>query len=241
MTTSLDQPDLFDDPEPGQVITALSPSKRDPSRIVVKVGPAYPAASKGKAACTIDQRHLLDLAIAKGDEWSPQLARRVRAAAEYDKARRYALNLATSRGIARADLIARIIKRGHAEETAQQIADELERIGIVNEQAYAESVARTIIRDKPAGARLIEHKLRQRKVDPKAIAQVKAQLADSHDELASATQLATKRAAQLMPRVDAQTARRRIFAQLARRGFPPNICAEATNRAVRECPSKIDD
>jgi len=64
-------------------ITALTPTKRDPGRLMVRVA--------GKVVATMDARHIESLKLEVGQPWNDQLADAVADWAAYDKAWRDAL------------------------------------------------------------------------------------------------------------------------------------------------------
>lgn len=218
------QTPLFDDIPAGATIASIKPSARNPDRCSIRVG--------RKAVATIDQRHLAELGIAPGDPWTSELARRVHAASQFDKARKYCINTLTRRGLSRAALIGRLKRKGYDEPVCERVADDLQRIGLLDEQAYAESVARSIVRARPAGRRLIEAKLRQRGVAPETIERAASEVLEPRDQRADALALARKRLASMPDSLDERAKSRRLYALLARRGFPPEVCSECVREAL---------
>lgn len=124
----------------------------------------------------------------------------------------------------------------------ERLADDLARKGFLDDRRYAESVAAAEIRRKPAGSRLIETKLRAKRIDAKlareiashTVSEDRARREDRGEHKnAAALELARRKMRTLSNRVDPDTAARRIYGLLARRGFDPDVCREVTRRVVR--------
>lgn len=209
----------------GPTITEVKPSSRNPEKWSIRVGRIH--------AGTIDQRHITEIGLAVGMQWTESLAARIAAAQQEDKARRYALRALAQRGMSRKAMDDKLTGRGYAPEVRSRVIADMVRIGLLDEEGYARTVALTTLRARPAGKRLLEQSLRRRGVAPEVVRSVVEEVTVERDPLEDALELAMKRARVMPARLDAAARSRRIYALLARRGFDPDVCREATRRAVR--------
>jgi len=183
----------------------------------------------GSSVCTLPTEVIESLSLHTGMRWTPELAMRIARAVEDDQMRQVIKRLLAVRLRSKGELVDRLKRAGARDSKAVALVDELERQGSINDTTFAQAYARSIVSRKPAGARLIEQKLRQKRVDP-VLSRAAAQKALAGRDLeAEALALATKKL-RLMPPSLAQPARiRRLYGQLARRGFD----AALTDRIVR--------
>lgn len=215
-------------PPAGGVITALAKSVAVPGMVSIRLG--------RKTAGRVDEASCRSLGIDIGVAWTDDLRSRVERAMILAAARSFALNSAAYRPMSRQMLVTKLRQRELDQASAREIADDLARRGVIDEAAFAEQIVDSTIRRKPAGARLLEAKLRSRGIDGKVAksAVTKATSDPNYDALAEALKLA-RRKLRVMPRkLDAIGIKRRLYAQLARRGFDPDICAKALAKAVAQ-------
>lgn len=239
---------------PGAVISAVTADPRDPSLAHIRIGRRsaakieyegeWGAAAIGAAAGAVLDEQLIDAIL--------------RAQARTD-ARYWALRILSRSAVSRGGLIVKLQRKGRGRSgsrgegggaagidlaTATRIADDLQAKGFLDDRRYAESVVAAELRRKPAGARLLEMKLRAKRIEPgvarevvaAAIAEQRTNLRDrDEDPLAPALDLARRKLRTMDGgggRVDEQAAARRIYSLLARRGFDPDVCREVTRRAI---------
>lgn len=207
-------------------ITALLPHPRDPMLVVVKSG----RRTLGKVRGTDVQSLRLDI----GAPITESLLAALDAAERAAEARKYAINAVSHRAMSTRTLIGKLKRRNVDESTASSIANDLAAKGILDDAAYAESVAHGELARKPAGKSFLVAKLRSRGVDDKT-ARAAADLAVSdptYNAREQALTLARKKAKSLARLTDPLAAKRRLYAQLARRGFDPETCAWATKQVL---------
>ena len=116
------------------------------------------------------------------------------------------------------------------DEVEAEIA-RLAGVGLLDDQALAENLVRTLQERKGLGRSAVSAELRRRKVDPIAIEQALDAI-DTDDELERAIEVATKRAGQLSS-YDPETAKRRLGAYLQRRGYSGSVFSAAMDAALR--------
>jgi regulatory protein len=148
-------------------------------------------------------------------------------AASAEAAHAAALRLLTTRARTRAELQRRLEERGFAAAAVAETLDRLDRVGLIDDEALAETVAEGRAArglDAPA----IAAELRDRGVD-QAVAERAAQAAVPTGARADrCREVAEARLAQL-DGLPPATQIRRLAAYLARRGYPPEL-AEAVAR-----------
>lgn len=199
------------------------------------------AASDGRVSILIGGRSFGTLAgdlaeragLEPGREWTPKLALRVARAMEDDIAREAAARLLAARERSKDELLLRLAQRGVKPEKAERLVSDLARSGAVDDSRFAGFVARSIVRDKPAGARLIQAKLREKRVDRETASAAVTEALAGRDPLNDALALARPRLKALDPRLDNQTKARRLLGLLARRGFDSDTAMTAVRSLVR--------
>jgi regulatory protein len=150
-------------------------------------------------------------------------------AASADAAHAAALRLLTARARTRAELRQRLEERGFEAGAVAETLDRLERVGLVDDRALAETVAEGRA-ERGLDAPAIAAELRDRGVDP-AVAEQAAHAAVPPEARADrCRRVAQARLAQL-DGLPAKTQLRRLASYLARRGYPPEL-AESVAREL---------
>ncbi|MCK4872169.1 MAG: RecX family transcriptional regulator [Phycisphaerales bacterium] len=145
----------------------------------------------------------------------------------YDKARKTAMTMLNRRALSRAMFVERLERRGADADDVQAIADEFQRIGLLDDHAYAHALIRTATLRAPAGPDHLRRLMRRDKVDPDVAEAVIAEVLAERDVQDDATTYAAKRMT-TMRTLDPPVARRRLLGQLLRRGFDD----ETSRRAI---------
>lgn len=213
-------------PPAGGVVTTITRSVAIPGLVSIKVG--------RKTAGRIDEAACRALAIQPGTLWTDDLRSKVERAMIISTAREYALRTAANRPMSRQMLVTKLRQRDLDQASARAIAEDLAARGVIDEAAFAEQVVGSTIHRKPAGARLLEAKLRSRGIDG-TIAKhaINRAMADpEYNALAEALKLARQKLRVMPRKLDAAAIKRRLYAQLARRGFDAAICGKAVAKAL---------
>jgi len=210
----------------GERVTALAPSRHDPMRVVVRVG--------RRSLGAVDRASISELGIAKGVLVDEGLIRRVRSASKQREAHAKALRLLSSRPRSRGKLISDLKRSGFDPALCEATAQRMAEIGLLNDEALAETLAQEFVSRKPAGERFIAGKLRERGFEPSLANEVARRVASERDSAEDALRLAMKKARTMPGTLDRQVIKRRIFGALARRGFDAQTAREAVERALRQ-------
>lgn len=134
------------------------------------------------------------------------------------------------RGLSRRELERTLRQRDFDEETIAAEVDRLEREGLLDDVALAQTLVGTLQERKGYGRTAIAAELTRRMFSPAAI-EYAMELVDSGDELARARELAVKRAGQLRG-YDHETAVRRLSGYLSRRGYSGSAVRAAVEHAL---------
>lgn len=196
-------------------ITAIQPQRRHAERVNLHVDGAFRLAL---AAETV-----LAAGLRVGDEVDDA---RLAALEERDqgwKAREAALSLLSVRARSIAELDRRLREKGFDAELVESTLARLREHGMLDDAAFAESFVRDRVRLKPRGRRSMQQELRRKGVDPALAGDAISEVMEG--ESTSELELARRAAARWRPRAgeDPQSARRRLFGFLARRGFGGDV------------------
>lgn len=183
----------------------------------------------GRSIGTLDADAAQSLGLRSGGKWSPELALRVARAVEKDQAARAAERLLAVRERSRGELLTRLKRRGVKPAIADALVGEFVRTGKVDDERFAGLLARSILRVKPAGERLIRARLRASQVDAALAAREAKHALAGRDPLEDALALARARLKRLPAGLDGRAKARRLLGALGRRGFD----VETASRAVR--------
>lgn len=232
-------PDLFGDESEQtdqDVILAIKPTQRDANRATVRVGSTQRKADgsrrKGRVVATLTSRAIADLGLQVGQAWDDRLAERVEAAAGIDKAMRAAMNRLSRRAMSGWMLRDKLKTLGHSALVIDAVLDRLADLDLLDDEQFGRALVREVMARKPAGPALLKQKLFQKGIRGALADRLVADATDDGDaQRESAISLARKRAAS-MANLDKQTRDRRLYGQLARRGFDPDTI-RAAMEAVR--------
>lgn len=133
------------------------------------------------------------------------------------------------RGMSTHEMRDYLASRDFAEHEIDGELDRLERVGLLDDRALAETLIDSLRHRKGLGRSGVTAELRRRKLDPIAIEEALASVGD--DEGERALEIAIKRVPQLRS-LDAETARRRLSAYLMRKGYSGSVVSTAVSAAL---------
>jgi regulatory protein len=192
-------------------ITSIQPQKNHAERLNVHVDGAFRFALAAEVVLT---EHLR-----VGDEISEARIAELEGSDAAWKAREAALVLLSFRPRTAAELRRRLREKGYAPEVADACVERLGELGMVDDSSFAEMFVRDRVRLRPKGKRILAQELRVRGVEGETAQAAIEEVMER--ENATETDLARQAAVRwrTRPGEDPQSARRRLYAFLARRGF----------------------
>jgi regulatory protein len=202
-------------------VTRIAEHPRKPGHYVVDID--------GREVAVVSAEALAAGKVAVGAAVdSAGIARLAAAGAElqtYDRA----VNMLAARSRSSRDLRRRLILKGEPEPLVDRAIERLQRLGLLDDAAYARQVAHSKAVGQGASKRRVEQELFKRGVArgvaDEAVAEVFAE--EEVDESETALAVARKRLRSVAS-LDALSRRRRLYAFLARRGYS----ADAIRRAL---------
>jgi len=141
-----------------------------------------------------------------------------------------ALGLLSHRSRSRAELSRRLARAGYPEEEVTTALDDLEVVGLVDDEKFALEVATHEIQGRGSGRRMALSALRKAGVKAEVAERVVDELGPA-DEEARAEELARSRIGRLSG-LDEATAQRRLLSFLLRRGYDGHVARAATRRTL---------
>ncbi len=137
---------------------------------------------------------------------------------EHAKAKVAALRLLARRARTRADLSGRLRRKGFSAAAIMQALDELGQAGYVDDAKYAEERIDALLRRSKHGSAGLIDRLIKDGLDADLAEQAVAEYLRDVDEREWAREVAAERL-EAMPDLDRDTAKRRLYNYLRRRGF----------------------
>lgn len=147
-----------------------------------------------------------------------------------------ALGLLAVRPRSRRELERRLVGARFEPEEVQDVLDRLERVGLVDDEAFARQFAQHRFGSRKEGSRAVAQGLRAAGIAP-SLAEAASQDAPDDDE-ERAAELARSRASRLSG-VAPEKAFARLSSLLMRRGYGPEIARSAARKAL-EIPFRDD-
>lgn len=191
-------------------ISALSPSRRDPSKLIIHVN--------GKPVATLSRKQVEALGLEVETDWTEKLAAKVEDAIAFEAAFDQSMRMINRKRLSRAKVTAKLSERGHDEALVDRVIAKLLAIGAINDETLATDLVDEIDRTRPAGPAMKRAKLAQRGVNEEIIERVVEQSASPSSQLADARKLIASRS-KAMAKLDETARKRRLWDLLARRGF----------------------
>ena len=139
-------------------------------------------------------------------------------ASREEQARALCLRLLTARARTRAELEGQLAKRGYPDEVSQRVLDRLAKVGLVNDEDFAEQWVRSRRVNAGKGKRALAAELRNKGVDNDVITAALADI-DAGAERERAEQLVRDKLRREKLGDDDTKVARRLVGMLARRGY----------------------
>lgn len=130
----------------------------------------------------------------------------------------------------RSELEKDLARRGADPAIAAAVLDRFEDVGLVDDETFAAMWVESRHRSKALARSVLRHELRQRGVDAETIDSAVDQI-DDDDEWTRAREFA-RRKVRIKPGEDPRKALQRLAGQLARKGYPANVCFAVARDAL---------
>ena len=127
-----------------------------------------------------------------------------------------------------AEIVDKLRSKDFSEEIIQQAVSYFKRIGSINDEQFAIIWTRSRL-NKPYGIRRIRVELKQKGITDNLITDAIANATQDYEELDTILELAQRRLRKYH-HVNKETARRRLYAYLARRGFNSGTIVKVLNK-----------
>lgn len=231
-------PDLFGQTEEPEEIVAIRPTQRDANRATIRVGrkgaSATPGRKKPRVVATLTVRRIADLDLHVGLEWTDELAEHVEGSVGIDKAMRSAMSRLSQRSMTGWMLREKLRKQGHEHIVIDQVLERLAELDLLDDEQFGRSLIRDTMARKPAGPALLKQKLYQKGIRGSLADKLIAEATADVDEQQEAAIAFAMKKAGAMANLDRVTRDRRLYGQLARRGFSPDTIRSAMEAVRRD-------
>lgn len=147
-------------------------------------------------------------------------------------ARTICLRALTQRAQSRAELATKLSRRGIPDDAARAVLDRFTEVGLIDDDALAETYALDAHRARGLSGRAVATKLRQRGIDEPTVQAAVGRI-DSDSEQAAARALVQRKLPSLRG-VEPQVRARRLVSLLARRGYAPGLAYQVVREAVTD-------
>ena len=155
---------------------------------IEKAKKGYHLFVEGEYALTLNAEVLVETGLRSGQEITPQRLDEIKGASDRRRARERALYLLESRSHSRKELFDKLC-RSVPEEIAEETADRMAQLGLVDDESYARRWAAMLWREKKYGPRRIRQSLMQKGFDRALVDQVLEEMEDSFAGEETAEQL----------------------------------------------------
>ena len=153
-------------------------------------------------------------------------------------ARAICLRLLAAAARPRAGLAAALARKGIPPDIAERVLDRLTEVGLIDDEAYAQSFVASRHRHGALGAGALRDQLRRKGVDPQTAMSAVA-VVDRDAEYERARAFLERRVDSAMAH-GADTARRRLLGLLARRGYPADLAQRVVQEAMAAYGAETD-
>ncbi len=182
----------------------------------------------GEAAVKIDTETFLRSGLKPGDELSDEELHRLIQASEEHRAHEKALYLLEHRNHSKKELTEKIARSSVSREAAKAVAERMEELGLLNDEAYGRDLARELFTRKRWGALRVKQELRLKGIDPELIDELIEEYGDEEAALENLHGLLERKYPSW---AEDEKVRRRAFATLQRLGYSYDLIRRAMSQA----------
>jgi regulatory protein len=196
---------------PAGTITALQIQEKDKERINVFIDHEF---ALGISLRTLEQSGLYKGKVIDDADWE-QLVK----AEQMDKAYNAALNFLSARPRSTREIRDRLRQKDYPDDHIDVALAKLEKLGLVNDEAFARFWVENRQNCRPKGARALQSELQQKGVEREVISQVLDTMTNTDDERDNALVIARGALRRYQNEPDKWAFSRKMGAFLQRRGF----------------------
>lgn len=149
-----------------------------------------------------------------------------------DRAKRLAASRLNRRACSTEELIEWLASKACTPGDARAAADEMARLGFLDDRALADAIARQAERKGPKARAAVEAKITKRRISPAARDTALEDRFAGRSAVQDAVQFAESKLPAMPKKLDPAARARRLFGALARRGFDDDTCEEAVRRVM---------
>ena len=139
-----------------------------------------------------------------------------------------------------AEVRRRLTSAGYRPELVEGAIDRLAEIGVLDDEAFARSWVESRDRARPRGERALRQELALKGIDRGISDEILEERREAGEgtevDLEAARRLLARNARSLARVADPRARRQRAHALLARNGFDPDVCRQATAETLAELP-----
>ena len=201
----------------------------DPESTPIAASPEISGEAVGDAAKNLAGVHQLSSVMFTDVEELPEETESV-AALDLDSLEQTLLRKLNTSDMSVHEVMTWLRSKDAAEGDAAELVAKFERLNYLNDDRLARELVSRLSERKGKSKSVIARELRQRGISASAV-DAALELIDDDDELAKATQLALQRVRQFS-KLDEETAERRLYGFLSRRGYSGNTVREACKEAL---------
>ena len=192
-----------------------------------KKGTRYQLELDGEYWTILDIEIIADFHLKKGMEIDEELKDKIQSAADYRRGKEYALYLLGYRDHCRAELVKKLTKSVDI-SVAEKIADRMEELDLLNDERYAEKLAKYLTNVKKRGPHRVLQEMVLKGVDRNVAKEAIASLEISGDPL---KELIEKKYIQYL---SDEKGRQKTVAALLRRGYDYSTITDAISEFTEE-------
>ena len=187
----------------------LKPQRKNPERTSVYIN--------GRFAFGVDKETLIRLGLYEEQEISKPELDKLIYEAEKQKAKEYAFRLLNFRMRSRIEMTARLQRREFSQEIISAVINDLEKIGLIDDEKFAQAFASDRLNLALKGKRLIFAELIKKGIDNSEIKTILSQIDVSKEEDACAALI--QKYNNRYQRFSPTEKKQKLYALLTRRGF----------------------
>lgn len=168
-------------------------------------------------AFTLDLALVARKRLAVGTRLTEEELEELRQEDEWTRAKASGFDMLRARLFSRKELTDKLRRKGFSEEATERAVRAIEELGYISDEEYAQAFVESRLRSKPKGKFALRRELRQKGIDKLTIERTLRAVSEE-DEREAALKLARKQM-RLYQNLPEETARRRLYQYLLRRGY----------------------